>query len=92
MTNNALTGHCKKIQKKIQFETHKDKALQFSVFVAFCSFFPCSLTFFHRGRKQKSGGRQQKSSRAGQQNNFFIFQPDFNVQISPKNATKHPVA
>ena len=42
-------------------------------------------TVFHRGR-------QRKSSRAGQQNNFFTFQPDFNVEISPKNATKHPVA
>ena len=42
-------------------------------------------TVFHRGR-------QQKSSRAGQQNNFFIFQPDFSEEISPKNATKHPVA
>ena len=30
--------------------------------------------------------------RGGQQNNFFIFQPDFNVEISPKNTTKHPVA
>ena len=40
---------------------------------------------FHRGR-------QQKSSRAGQQNNFFIFQSDFNIEISPKDATKHPVA
>ena len=29
-----------------------------SLFVAFCSFFPCSLTVFHRGRQQKSGGRQ----------------------------------
>ena len=28
------------------------------MFVAFCSFFPCSLTVFHRGRQQKSGGRQ----------------------------------
>ena len=37
-------------------------------------------------------GRQKKGSRAGQQNIFFIFQPDFNVEISPKNATKHPVA
>ena len=27
-------------------------------FVAFCIFFPCSLTVFHRGRQQKSGGRQ----------------------------------
>jgi hypothetical protein len=42
-------------------------------------------TVFHRGR-------QWKSSRAGQQNNFFIFQSDFNIEISPKNATKHPVA
>ena len=25
-------------------------------------------------------------------NFFFIFQPDFNVEIPPKNATKHPVA
>ena len=23
---------------------------------------------------------------------FFIFQPDFNLEISPKNATKYPVA
>ena len=29
-----------------------------SGFVAFCSFFPCSLSVFHRGRQQKSGGRQ----------------------------------
>ena len=42
-------------------------------------------TVFHRGR-------QQKSSRAGQQNIFLIFEPDFNEEISPKNATKHPVA
>jgi hypothetical protein len=34
----------------------------------------------------------KKSSRAGQQNIFFIFQPDFNAEISPKTATKHPVA
>ena len=42
-------------------------------FVAFCSFFTCSLTVFHRGRQQKSGGRQWKSSRAGQQNIFPNF-------------------
>ena len=23
---------------------------------------------------------------------FFIFESDFNIEISPKNATKHPVA
>ena len=39
-------------------------------------------TAFHRGR-------QWKSSRAGQQNIFFIFQPDFKIEISPNNATKH---
>ena len=64
----------------------------FTIFVAFCSFFTCSLTVVHKGRPWKRRGRQWKSSRAGQQNNFFIFQPDFNVEISPKNATKHPVA
>jgi hypothetical protein len=38
-------------------------------------------TVFHRG------------SRAGQQNIFFvIFQPDLSIEISIKNATKHPVA
>ena len=42
-------------------------------------------TVFHRGR-------QQRSSRAGKQNIFSIFQPDFYLEISPKNATKHPVA
>ena len=39
-------------------------------FVAFCSFFPCSLTVFHRGRQQKSRGRQWKSSRADKQHCF----------------------
>ena len=83
--------------------------LGLNLFVAFCSFFPCSLTVFTGVDNKKVGvdnekaleltnstvfrrGRQQKSSRAGQQNIFFIFQPDFNVEISPKNATKHPVA
>ena len=58
------------------------------MFVAFCSYFPGSLTVVHKGRQQKSGvrqqksgGRQQKSSRAGQQNYFFKFQPYFNLEI-----------
>ena len=50
-------------------------------FVAFCSFFQCSLTVFQRGRQRKSGGRQWKS---WTKNIFFIFHP--NVQISPKNS------
>ena len=43
------------------------EVVQYYVFVAFCSFFPCSLTVFIHGRQQKSGGRQQKSSRADKQ-------------------------
>ena len=35
--------------------TFIDKSFQF---VAFCSFFTCSLTVVHRGRQRKSGGRQ----------------------------------
>ena len=54
-------------------------------FVAICSFFPCSLTVVYRDR-------QLKSSRADQQNNLFIFQPDFNIEILPKNAIKHLVS
>ena len=58
-------------------------ALFVSTFVAFCSFFPCSLTVCDRGRKQKSGGRQQKrgegrqqnSSRADKWNDFLIICP-----------------
>ena len=59
------------------------------IFVAFCSFFPCSLTVCERGRKQKKwgrqqksevdnrkrGGRQQKSSRADKWNDFLIIWP-----------------
>ena len=41
-------------------------------------------TVFHRSR-------QWKSSRAGQQNIFFIFQPGFNVELSTKNGTKNHV-
>ena len=36
------------------------------MFVSFCSFFLSSLTVVHKGRQWKSGGKQQKSSRAGQ--------------------------
>ena len=32
------------------------------------------------------------SEKALELDNGITFQPDFNVEISPKNATKHPVA
>ena len=46
----------------------------------------------NRGEEVFHRVKQWKRSRAGQQNNLFIFQPDFDVEISPKNETKHPVA
>ena len=52
------------------FLSESDSQLDQNVFVAFCSFFPCSLTVFIQGRQQKSGGRQQKSSRADKQDCF----------------------
>ena len=52
-----------------------------SCLLHFVAFFQCSFTVVYRGRQRKSGGRQWKSSRAGQQNIFFIFQPDFNIEI-----------
>jgi hypothetical protein len=71
------------------------------LFVAFCSFFHAASLFSTGVDNEKvlelrnstifQRGRQWKSSRAGQQNIFFIFQPDFNLEISPKNATKHLV-
>ena len=36
--------------------------------------------------------RQAKNSKSEHKNNLFIFQPHFNIEILPKNATKHPVA
>ena len=77
-------------------------------FVAFCSFFPGSLTVVHRNRQLKSGrrhqksgvrqkkaleldnstvfhkGKEQKSSRARQQNNFLIIWPHFITKDFPK--------
>ena len=38
-------------------------------------------------KRQDAESREVKNSRAEQQNNFIIFQPDFNIEISPKNAT-----
>ena len=73
-------------EQKCENEWQPLQSILYSSFLLhFVAFFPCSLTVFHRSR-------QLKSSRAGQQNNFLIFQPYFNVEIPPKNATKCPVA
>ena len=62
-------------------------------FVALCSFFPGSLTVFHRGRQPESGGRQLKSSRAGNRiiSSYFKGQKKlkwlFQANISSKKRT-----
>ena len=52
-----------------------------AIFVAFCSFFPFSLTVVHRGR-------QWKSSRAGQQNIFFNISAWFQYRIMTQKCNK----
>ena len=69
-------------QYQLQIIIQKSYNMQQTFFFAFCSFFPCSQT---QGQTRKSGSRQGKY-------NLFIFQPEFNTKIPPKNATKHPVA
>ena len=54
-------------------------------FVAFCSFFPCSLTGVDN---EKMGLDNEKALELDNR----IFQPDFNIELSPQNTTKHPVA
>ena len=60
-------------------------------FVAFCSFLLVASLFATEVDNEKVG-YTIKSSRGGQQNISFIIQPDFNVDISPKNVAKHLVA
>ena len=42
--------------------------------------------------KEKVGVDNEKTLELDNRIFFFIFQPDFNIEISPKNATKHSVA
>ena len=47
------------------------------------------LAYFPEGVDYpNNGGRQLKSSRAGQQNNFIIFWPHFSIKKSPKKCNK----
>ena len=46
------------------------------------------VAFFHVA----SQGQTMKKLQSWTTEYFFMFQLDFNVEISPKNATKHPVA
>ena len=51
--------------------------------------------FFHVASLLSTGVDNEKALVLDNRIIFFIFQPDFNIEIieiSPKNATKHPVA
>ena len=56
--------------RQLCYKCHPIIKIGKKLFVAFCSFFPCSLTVVHRGRQRKSGGRQWKCSRADKQHCF----------------------
>ena len=45
------------------------------------------VAFFHVASLLSTGVDNEKDLELDN-----IFQPDFNIEISPKNATKHPVA
>ena len=67
-----------------------------AIFVAFCSFFPCSLTVVHRGRQWKSSRADtqqfsidnKKNSIAGQQNIFFNISAWFQYRIMTQKCNK----
>ena len=55
------------------------------------------LGFYQKFKQENEVGSKMKQLELQPQgkiamNNFSIFQPDFNVEISPKNSKKHPVA
>ena len=50
------------------------------------------VAFFHVASLLSTGVDNEKVLELDNRTSFFIFQPDFNIQISPKNATKHPIA
>ena len=58
-------------------------------FVAFCSFFPCSLTVVHSnwstGVDNEKVGVDNEKALELDNRIFFIFQLNFNREISPKN-------
>ena len=66
-------------------------------FVVFCSLLLHFVAFFSHllstgVDNEKVGVDNEKGLELDNRIIFFIFQPDFNKEISPKNATKHPVA
>ena len=58
----------------------------------FVVFFHVASLFSTGVDNKKVGADNEKALELDKRIFFFIFQPNFNEVISPKNATKHPVA
>ena len=54
--------------------------------------FVAFVAFFHVASLFSTGIDIEKALELGNRIFFFIFQPDFKIEISPENATKHTVA
>ena len=76
-------------QKKGKLIIHYKKVAILLYFVAF--FHVASLSSTGVDNK-KVGVDNEKALELDNRIFFFIVQPDFNIEISSKNATKHPVA
>ena len=63
-----------------------------SILLHFVAFFHVAPLFSTGVDNKKVGVDNEKALELENRIILFIFQPDFNVEISPKNATKHPVA
>ena len=63
-----------------------------STLLHFVAFFHIASLFSTGLDNAKVGVDNEKAQELDNRIIFFIFQPDFNVEVSPKNATKHPVA
>ena len=72
-----------KFSKKV-YGTFSIRFNHYKSFVAFCSFFPCSLTVFHRVDNKKVGIDNEKALELDNRIFFFIFQPDFSTENHPK--------
>ena len=58
----------------------------------FVAFFHVASLLFTEVDNEKVGADNEKALELNNRTFFFIFQQDFNTEIPPKNATKHPVA
>ena len=67
-------------------------AFSWSFLLHFVAFFHVDLLFSTEVDNEKVGVDNEKALELDNRICVFIFKSNFNVEISPKNATKHPVA